>query len=90
MLYPLAEAYRYAMRHSLPAGVERRDFAYWKGGKRVKLMAKKTGETRPPHKGEWFISGAEPEAYYAPDLLAYEYPIAVLVPVRSRTIIEEV
>lgn len=37
-----------------------------------------TGERRPVHKGEWFLSGAIIEAYYAPNALTSSYPIAKL------------
>jgi hypothetical protein len=30
-----------------------------------KAMAEYIGEYRPPRKGEWFLSGAKVEAYYA-------------------------
>lgn len=42
--------------------------------------AKMTGEFRAPKKGEWFLSGAIPEAYRAPnDLPGQEYQILRLV-----------
>lgn len=89
-LYPLASEYTYRNPTPLPEGVSRHDFAYWKDGERVRLMAKTTGAKRRPRAGEWFISGAVHEAYYAPSDLDGEYMIAVLVPTRSRVIIEEV
>jgi hypothetical protein len=38
-----------------------------------------TGESRPPKKGEWFLSGSTVEGYFAPNDLTSEYPIAVPV-----------
>jgi hypothetical protein len=38
-----------------------------------------TGEFRPPKRGEWYISGAIPEAYLAPNDLTVSYHIGVLV-----------
>jgi len=35
-----------------------------------------TGEFRAPKRGEYFISGAVPEAYYAPNDLTTPYQIA--------------
>jgi len=43
------------------------------------VYAVMTGERRAPRKGEWFISGAIPEAYYAVNDLSQVYPIAKLV-----------
>lgn len=42
--------------------------------------AENTGEKRPPKKGEWFLSGAIVEAYYAPNDLTTPYHIARLIP----------
>ncbi len=39
----------------------------------------RTGEFRPPRKGEWYISGAIPAAYRAPNDLSTSYHIAVPV-----------
>ena len=90
MFFPTADPYRYHMKIALPEGVTYHDFAFWKNGERVTLMARKTGEKRRPNKGEWFLSGAEVEAYYAPSTLDGEYHIAVIVPTKKRIIIEEV
>lgn len=43
------------------------------------LRAVWTGETRCPKKGEWYLSGALIGAYYAPNDLSAEFPIAQLV-----------
>ena len=44
-----------------------------------------SGEKRPPRKGEWYLSGAIPEAYRAPNDLDTPYHIARLVKVRTET-----
>jgi hypothetical protein len=46
-------------------------------GSATKVRA--TRETRPPKKGEWFLSGAEVEGYFAHNDLATPYTIAVPV-----------
>lgn len=46
---------------------------------RKKKKAVTTGEFRPPRKGEWYISGAIPEAYDAKADLSCSYWIARLV-----------
>lgn len=53
---------------------------------RRNVYAEKTGEERCPKKGEWFVSGAIPEAYRAPNDLSQEYHIAKLVRARKRII----
>lgn len=45
----------------------------------VLRYALSTGEFRPPKKGEWYLSGATVEAYYAPNDLSTPYHIARLV-----------
>ena len=52
------------------------------------IRARWTGETRPPLKGEWYLSGAIIEAYRAPSDLLTPYHIARLV--STRTMIVEV
>lgn len=42
------------------------------------IMARSTGIKRPPKKGEWYLSGAVPEAYQAPNDLSTAYYIAEL------------
>lgn len=42
------------------------------------LMARPTGEKRPPRKGEWYLSGAQVEAYRAHNDLSTPYHIAEL------------
>lgn len=47
---------------------------------RATTRARWTGEFRAPRKGEWFLSGAIVEAYFAPtDGIKSEYHIARLV-----------
>jgi len=54
------------------------------------IKAKATGEKRPPKAGEWYISGAIPEAYRAPNDLSQKHVIARLVVTRIvETEIEE-
>jgi hypothetical protein len=38
-----------------------------------------TGEKRPPRKGEWYLSGATPEAYRAPNDLTQVFHIVRLI-----------
>lgn len=45
----------------------------------VNVGAVRTGEFRRPQRGEWFVSGAKPQAYKAPNDLSTEYHIAILV-----------
>lgn len=55
------------------------------------VKAIRTGEKRPPKKGEWYLSGAIPEAYRARNDLDTVYYILRLVKVRTetRTIVEK-
>lgn len=46
---------------------------------RNKLRAIPTKDVRAPKKGEWYISGAIPEAYRAPNDLSTEFRIAKIV-----------
>lgn len=52
-----------------------------------RLRARWTGEKRPPRSGEWYLSGAEVEAYCAAKDLGTPYLIAeiVLTEMRSTT-----
>jgi len=58
----------------------------------INIRAKVTGEYREPRKGEWYISGARPQAYKAPNDLNTKFMVAVLVKVdiKTKTIITEV
>jgi hypothetical protein len=46
----------------------------------------RTGEYRPPKKGEYYISGAIPEVYKAPNDLSQDHTIATPIPNPPRTI----
>jgi len=56
-----------------------------KNGKHVKAIW--GGEYREPKKGEWYLSGCEGfvTAYRAPNDLSYEYFIAKIVEVETKT-----
>lgn len=43
------------------------------------FRGKLTGEFRPPKKGEWYLSGAIPECYRAPNDLTQAFHIIKLV-----------
>jgi len=53
----------------------------------VQVRAIYTGEKRPPRKGEWYLSGAIPEAYRAPNDLTTPFHIATLVRVHTETVV---
>ena len=55
----------------------------------VYISTIRTGEFRTPHKGEWYLSGATPLAYRAPNDLGTEYHIVALVAVQRETKIIE-
>jgi hypothetical protein len=72
----------------LPPGVVRRDFQ-WRNedtGERLEAFARFMGERRAPVGGEFFVSGAIPEAYYASLDYKTEYPIGELVFVAKRVV----
>ena len=48
-------------------------------GRNINVMAKYSGEKRPPREGEWFLSGSTIAAYRAPNDLSMTYLIATLV-----------
>ena len=50
-----------------------------------KVRAIPTGEFRTPQKGEWYLSGALPAAYYAPNDLGIAFHILRLVIVETVT-----
>lgn len=52
----------------------------------IGLVAVRTGETRAPRAEEWYLSGAEPEAYRAPNDLASEYQILKLVTIKTTIV----
>ena len=47
-------------------------------------MAERTNEFRPPRKGEWYLSGASPAAYKAPNDLSQAFRIMRLVGIRRE------
>ena len=49
------------------------------------VMAVLTGSVRPPRKGEWYLSGARPMAYRAPNDLSSRYGILRLVKIKRTT-----
>lgn len=52
----------------------------------IGLVGVKTGEKRPPLAEEWYLSGAEPKAWRAPNDLTNEYYILKLVTVKTTTV----
>lgn len=66
-------------------GVDRPDGQWWryeKCGELVQVRGILTGEKRQPCAGEWYLSGAIPEAYRAPSDLSSVYHIVKLVAMR--------
>jgi hypothetical protein len=55
-------------------------------GEKIKCV--RTGEFRAPRKGEWYLSGAIPEGYRAPNDLATDFHILKLVRVIPMTVYE--
>jgi hypothetical protein len=55
---------------------------------RATFRAIRTGEMRPPKAGEWYLSGAIPEAYRTKHDLTSNYHILRLVRVHTRTVTE--
>lgn len=54
------------------------------------IKAKFTGEFREPKKGEWYLSGAEIQAYRAFNtLIGNKFFIARLVKIETKTIVTE-
>lgn len=61
-----------------------------KGDRALHVRAKRTGELRSPKKGEWFLSGAIPEACRAKyDSIHMHYAILELVIVEIRIVTTE-
>jgi hypothetical protein len=75
--YPLGDRLPYALRQKL--GITTVYDPQW-------LRAVWTGETRPPRKGEWYLSGAIIAAYMAPNDFTQSYHIARLVQLETTTI----
>lgn len=75
-VYPLANAYKaHALRDAItdPDSYARKD---------LNVVAIYTGVKRPPKRGEYYLSGAIPEAHRAPNDLSTPHAIARLVVVR--------
>jgi hypothetical protein len=56
----------------------------------IKIGAIRTGEKRPAKAGEWFISGAIPEAYRMPNDSTVTQTIAKLITYRLETVVKVV
>lgn len=54
------------------------------------FKGKLTGEFRPPKKGEWYLSGAIPECYEAPNDLLSSFNIIEVVKMETIIIEKEV
>lgn len=74
-------------------GVERDSIAHHLWGQGLKdgkyVAAIKTTEFRAPKAGEWYLSGAEPLAYRAPNDLTTPFRIMRLAVVERRTVVTE-
>ncbi len=68
-IYPIADL------HHVPEALRSRCSPGWIH----KIRAVRTGEFRTPKKGEWYLSGADPQAWYAPNDLGIEFHILRLV-----------
>ena len=91
--YPLADQPRTADLERLDITGRNADLGDWRSPFHpgvVGLVAKRTGETRIPLAGEWYLSGAEPEAYRMPADGVGDYQIVELVLITGRTVFEEV
>ncbi len=82
-LFPLADNPSYDMRFNSMSN----KFLGW--GTAKNLRARYTGEKRSPQKGEWYISGAIPEAYEAKNDLTNVYHIAEIVLCNVKTVTYE-
>lgn len=58
----------------------------FQGFPRQNIKAVKTGEFRPVKEGEWFLSGAIPEAYKATADMWYKQHILVLVKTKTEMV----
>ncbi len=54
----------------------------------IQIKAEATGEKRCPKKGEWYLSGAKPVAWRAPNDLSTAYYIATPVKVIQTTTVQ--
>ena len=53
-------------------------------------LARTTSEFRAPKKGEWYLSGAIPNAYLAPNDFTQKFNIMKIVKIKRIEVIEEV
>jgi len=83
-IYPLGDILTVKEAESLKISTE---FNSRYGHKNIGAI--KSGEYRSPKKGEWYISGAIPSAYRAPNDLSSKYIIGKLVKFKT-TILTEV
>jgi hypothetical protein len=73
-------------------GIERDSMGHLWGESRKDgryARAVRTSEFRAPKKGEWYLSGAKPLAYRAPNDLGDSFRIMALVAVEKRTVVQE-
>jgi len=54
-----------------------------------RLIAIRTGEKRPPRRGEWYLSGAIPQGYRAPNDLSTRYAILELAIIRETQVVQQ-
>lgn len=89
-LYPLAEQGGWRGVAQLRELLASHGKAATPGMAKEHVRAKWTGEKRAPRAGEWFISGAIPQAYMAGGDLESAHLIAALVVVkRTVSVVEE-
>lgn len=67
-------------------GEKRSDISGYHRVQTKHVRAVRTGEFRAPKKGEWYLSGAEPTAYKAPNDLSSKYHILKLVRVQETVV----
>lgn len=86
-VYPLADYLTYEDKQALRVQGTMSTAKYQDllRGDFVNVGAVLTGEKRPPKAGEWFISGAIPEAYRMPNDSTQAHHIARLIKYRTET-----
>jgi hypothetical protein len=72
-LYPLADFFVYPEKGISGLSVQKN------------LRAQLTGEFRAPRKDEWYLSGAIPQAYRAPNDLTMSFYIVKIVKIEIQT-----
>lgn len=73
----------------VPTELETGGLSFNERYKSRKVQAVKTGEFRNPKRGEWYLSGAIPEGYKAPNDLSSPFHILKLVKVEVQTVVTE-